>query len=423
MTVAREKVKLYGSQCDVFEDTSPAVLYIGPAGTGKTLACLTKLYYLCTNLPNVRCLLVRSTRKSLTTTTLITFEKFFGRQFKQITKSYRTSYDFETGSVIDLGGLDSPSKILSSDYDIIFVEEVTAGVRLEDYEILSTRLRNFVLPYQQILMAGNPTAPHHWAKQLVNAGKVKYYTANHKENPSLWDGKNWTAKGQSYISKLQGLGDLARKRFYEGKWAAAEGVIFTEYDEKQHVVDTLPDHFDSFHAALDWGFTDAGVALFFGMSGGVLYLLQTLMYRSQNYWWWGQRIMSSPWYKAHPDIQFVADSANPGAISLLNQMGANIIPCKKGQGSVLRNIAAIKARLLAGSLKIYRFSNDTPDKDMLNDHQPTTLQEEFESYCWKDGKEIPVDADNHCIDALGYLLHYLDGDNNIPCLVGLGTYA
>ena len=47
----------------------------GPAGTGKSLACLFRVHLAALNNPGIRCLIVRKTAVSLGATTLVTFEK------------------------------------------------------------------------------------------------------------------------------------------------------------------------------------------------------------------------------------------------------------------------------------------------------------------------------------------------------------
>ena len=59
----------------MFNDTArPEIILSGPAGTGKSFACLWKLHQTALDHPGARCLIVRKTRESITESALVTFE-------------------------------------------------------------------------------------------------------------------------------------------------------------------------------------------------------------------------------------------------------------------------------------------------------------------------------------------------------------
>ena len=75
-------------------------------------------------------------------------------------RNNRQHYDMPNNNVIVIGGMDKPSKIMSSDYDVICAFEATE-LNIEDYENLTTRLRNNKLAFQQIICDCNPGVPGH----------------------------------------------------------------------------------------------------------------------------------------------------------------------------------------------------------------------------------------------------------------------
>ena len=76
----------------------------GPAGTGKSRALLEKIHWAATKYDGARILLVRKTRTSLTTSTLITYENLvLPPGHAQVT--YQGA-EYPNGSVIVFGGLD-----------------------------------------------------------------------------------------------------------------------------------------------------------------------------------------------------------------------------------------------------------------------------------------------------------------------------
>jgi predicted O-methyltransferase YrrM len=53
-------------------------------------------------------------------------------------------------------GLDKAQKVMSSEYDVIFVQEAIE-LTVDDWEALTTRLRNGKISFQQLLADCNPS--------------------------------------------------------------------------------------------------------------------------------------------------------------------------------------------------------------------------------------------------------------------------
>jgi len=185
----------------------PEVLLSGPAGTGKSRAALEKLNLLAIKYPGFRGLLVRKTRESLLQSALVTFETevlvptqaryFFGKG----------EWRYRNGSVIVTGGLDKVSKIMSSEYDVIYVQEATE-ISEDEWEHLTTRLRRATVPYQQIIGCSNPAGPNHWLKKRSEAGRLTLISSTHEDNPLLYSEvtATYTEAGKAYLAKLDALG-------------------------------------------------------------------------------------------------------------------------------------------------------------------------------------------------------------------------
>jgi len=111
----------YGAANDFLYCKDPEVLFCGPAGTGKSRTALEKLHLCAMKYPGSRHLIVRKTRASLTQSAMVTYDKHVlsedsGVRFRTAEQEYR----YRNGSVIALGGMDKSSKVLSSDYDLIY---------------------------------------------------------------------------------------------------------------------------------------------------------------------------------------------------------------------------------------------------------------------------------------------------------------
>lgn len=248
------------------------VLITGPAGTGKSRACLEKLNRLCWQYPGARCLIVRKTRESLTESALVTFEqKVAGSdpRLKPVVagamRNTRHSYRYPNGSEIIIGGLrtsgkDTTEKVMSTEYDVIYVQEAIE-LHETEWERLTTRARNGVMPEQQIIADCNPAGPMHWLWKRYQAGKTAYLESRHEDNPLLWDDGAWTEYGATYLAKLDALTGALHDRLRLGKWVQAEGVVYDNFGV-DNLTDDDPDPDRAFEIAFDDGFVDPRAILF-----------------------------------------------------------------------------------------------------------------------------------------------------------------
>src|SRR5690606_12230398 len=203
----------------------------GPAGTGKSRGALEKMHLCAEKYAGMRGLIVRKTRVSLTHTGLVTLEEHVLPEGHSVlygpVRSHRSSYRYPNGSELVVGGMDNPVKVMSGEYDLIYVQEATE-LSEADWEQLTTRLRNGRMPYQQIIGDCNPGPPTHWIKQRADRGDMLMLDTRHQDNPTLYDHSRgeWTEKGREYLAKLDKLTGVRRRRLRDGEWAAAEGAVY-----------------------------------------------------------------------------------------------------------------------------------------------------------------------------------------------------
>lgn len=225
----------YGSNADILSANETEAVSSGGAGTGKSLAWLTKLHRYAQQCSQFRGLIVRKTRVSLTNSGLVTFEKHvLGDNHPLVvngpTRQHRDVYRYDNGSEIAIGGMDNPTRIMSTEWDIIFVQEAVE-VTEEDADNLSTRLRNGRAPIQQLGMDTNPGAPMHWLKQRCDKGRARMIFCRHEDNPILYDHDTqaWTARGLEYLAKLDALTGARKQRLRFGLWTQAEDIIYDNW--------------------------------------------------------------------------------------------------------------------------------------------------------------------------------------------------
>lgn len=222
-------------------DRSPEILISGPAGTGKSRACLEKVHLACMKYPGCRWLVARKVRRTLSETAMVTLEQHvippgFPLRNPNQQRTNRHSYVYPNGSEIVLGGFDDSQKVMSSEYDGGYIQEVTECTE-GDIQDFTTRLRNAQMPYMQLLMDCNPDTPHHWVYKRAQAGKCVHYSSYHEDNPRLFDGSGWTAEGEAYLARLDALTGTRKDRLRHGLWVLPEGARFTMLDPSEHLFD------------------------------------------------------------------------------------------------------------------------------------------------------------------------------------------
>ncbi len=255
----------------------------GRAGTGKTTSILSYLVQACYTWPGCKVLLCRDTRTSLTESIMATLEdEVLGPDHpacQGADRGNRTHYDLGASRMV-CGGLDKPERLFSTAWDLIyFAEAIEASEDAWELFGRSQRPRRSGLtaaPYRQRIADTNPGAPGHWlnkratpaSDQFRRAGTVEQYRymqrfnatatcsdANpmrrlitcHQDNPGYWDASawDWTDAGREMLAGLHGMSGHNRARMLEGRWVAASGSVFPEFQENIHIV-------DDFKPPMDW---------------------------------------------------------------------------------------------------------------------------------------------------------------------------
>lgn len=243
-----------GAALSLMRCTAREVLLAGAAGTGKSRACLEKLNLVCMQLP-VRCAIVRKTRKSITQSSMVTFEtKVLPQPSAVLFHTGDQEYRYPSGARIIVAGLDDAEKLASTEFDLIYVNEATE-LEADDWGMLLRGLRNGVLPYQQIMADCNPGPPDHWLKQRCDSGATVLLDSRHEDNPSLTP---------EYLATLDSLSGWQYQRLRLGLWVAAEGMYFTEWNPDVHVCKPfeVPDDWPRW-LSVDYGFAVPFCCLWF----------------------------------------------------------------------------------------------------------------------------------------------------------------
>lgn len=422
-----------GAGHTLFDCKDIEVMVSGPAGTGKSVACLTRMHQLAVNNPRFRGLVLRNTRSSLTNTGLVTFEQWvLGLDHSLVVngprRRYRETYEYPNGAVIDIGGMDKPSKVLSSEYDVIYVQQAEE-LSEEAWETLITRLRNYRLPWQQIIGDCNPGAPTHWIKGRVKSGAMRFLESRHEDNPALWDGSGWTEQGKDYLRKLDALTGVRKRRLRYGEWVSAEGAIYGDYwDRAVHMVEPFPIPKEwPRYRSIDFGFTNPFVVQWWAQDpDGRLYLYRELyqtqktvkdMADSIKYWerWYLKRKDEFGNFLPNPEREFITATVADWDAEDRATLEAEGITTEPADKRVKVGIEAVQHRMERagdGKPRLFVLANYLVDLDvsLLEAKKPTCFTDEVDGYIWADkaNKEEPVKRDDHACDAARYMIMFFD---------------
>lgn len=420
--------EMRGAARELMTCRAPEVCIAGPAGTGKSVGALLKLHITSALVANTTSLIVRQTHASLTASTLKTFEtsiiaedmaagkvKWFGGSGRK-----PPAYMYPNGSMILVGGMDQPGKFLSMDLDRVLVDEANQ-VSITAFETLMTRMRGSAGTYNQIVLSTNPDHPAHWIKERADAGNLPLLASVHTDNPYLYnrDG-SLTESGDSYMSVLQSLTGIRRARYYEGRWLAAEGQVFSDWNEQVNLVDPfpVPDDWRSFWS-VDFGYSNSFVWQQWRVDGdGRMYLTHEIARRQRLVEDHARDILDlmkvNGWKR--PEA-IVCDHDSEDRATLERHLGMATIPARKG---VSRGVQLVQARMRPagdGKARLMVFRNATLATDPLaaTDKRPRGYAAEAGGYVWAvergaDGipRESPLKLNDHSMDAGRYAVAYLD---------------
>lgn len=416
------------------------LLVAGPAGTGKSRGCIEKMHAAACKYPHFRGAMMRKTNVSLTATGQVTYREHVAAehiaaglvQWFGGSQSEPPAWRYANGSTITVGGMDNPTKIMSTEYDMVYVQEATE-LNVKDWEAITTRLRNGRLPYQQLLADCNPDAPHHWLKKRCDEGQTQMLNSRHEDNPVYFnrDGTT-TERGRAYMAKLDALTGVRYHRLRKGEWVAAEGQVYEQWDSAVHLIDRFPIPDDwARYWAIDFGFTNPFVLQFWAEDpDGRLYLYREI-YRTQRtvdeHAKHALMLVTEPtgaqiegehprdairagrrrWTEPRPR-RIVADHDAEGRATWAKETGMSTTAASKRK---IDGIQAVQRRLRDRRLFILRDSTVERDTDLADAGKPACTAEEVLSYVWdrkgiRDPKiqEEPVKEDDHGMDTMRYLV-------------------
>jgi phage terminase large subunit len=427
--------EFYGAAARMLESREDEVVLSGPAGTGKSRACMVKIHLLALKYPKMKALVLRKTKESLNGSFTDEWEdvikeplasgmvRFFGGSARK-----PAQYQYSNGSTVTLGGLDQAIKIMSTQYDVSFIQEATQLTEA-DWDSVTTRLRNGKMPYQQLIADCNPDAETHWLKQRAERGTALMLFSLHKDNPRFFnrDGTP-TPDGVVYMRRLENLTGVRRDRLLKGLWVSAEGMIFDQFDPGVHLVD-LPKFAEGTRLCaqgLPWEWTR-----YWGIDFGHTHPFVLQRWAEDpdgRLWMYREQYMSKRIVEEHvadlkaevfdergnwrepPPRAILADHNAEDRATFHKHFGRGTAAANK---KVNQGLDACQARFKIqgdGKPRIYFLRTALVKRDPLlaEARLPTCTVEEFPSYIWNETKDAPVKEKDDGCDTMRYVVAHRD---------------
>jgi hypothetical protein len=408
------------------------LLLSGPAGTGKSRGCLEYLHYNADTYPNSRQLILRKTRSSITQTAMVTFENNVLPQgwvgdvvhFRSQEQEYR----YPNGSIIAVGGMDKATKIMSSEYDVIYVQEAIELLE-EDWESATTRLRNGRMPYQRLIADTNPSNPTHWLKKRCDRGSTKIVYCRHEDNPRLFNPitRKWTKEGKAYLAMLEKLTGVRKERLRFGKWVQAEGTIYADWNQRIHLLDrfTIPRDWPRYWS-VDFGFTNPFVWQAWALDPDGRLIRYKEIYKTQTLVEDHAKAILAATAGEPDPVALICDHDAEGRATLEKHLadGGRFVNSTAAIKTVAEGIQAVQGRMRIaddGKPRLYLMRDSLIERDsrLDNSKRPACTEEEVDGYVWKPiplivttrsaaSVEEPVKKDDHGLDAMRYMVMQLD---------------
>ena len=240
----------------------------------------------------------------------------------------------------------------------------------------------------------NPQGPHHWFKanwiDKVKEKRLLYLRFTMDDNLSLSERIK-----ERYRTMYSGV---FFKRYIQGLWCIAEGVIYDMFDKSRHVVDKLVEG-SKYYVSCDYGTQNATVFLLWTKNEN-----NNKWICVKEYYYSGREESKQKtdseyaddltiWLKEIKPERIIVDPSAASFIAELKKRGYRI---KKANNDVLDGIRFVATQLTGGSIEI----NDKCEN----------LIREFAEYVWDEkaadrGEDKPVKEFDHAMDALRYFCY------------------
>lgn len=299
---------------------------------------------------------------------------------------------FPNHSVIALKGADNPDSLRGTKIDFAIFDEVAFFTKWESvWQALRPILVDSKAP---AWFVSTPNGFNHF-KDLSESTdpEYRYYHFTSYANPYI---------DQKELDKIKlEMSEDAFAQEFLGEFRKMKGLIYKEFHRDTHMVD-LPDLTGfTMTRALDFGFAHKTALIYFAIAptGDRIYAFDGLYQSDYTIPQLAEAIKIKDAGKLI--VNPVADSAQPGNIQELNNMGVSFSPVEKAPDSVKNGIVKVA--------QLIKIRQDTGKPTLMFSKSLSWIADEFERYRWVNNassddviKEVPYKVDDDAMDAIRY---------------------
>jgi len=404
---------------EAMESMAPTVLFSGPWGSGKTRLIAEKAYFLCGRWPGYRAGLIR---KELVHVRRTTWKFLIDYVIPPwiLQRSHYNKSELEiklpNGSEIWGCGIDQPTKLASTEFGFMGIEEATEITKEETFSWIEGRARQPEAPFHQVMYACNAGPPSHHLYKKFFIEKPRDEKGNSLtqlvEGEVLWD-----ILPPSYRARLSMLKGKYRDRFLLNKWTGYEGLIYDCFNPATHSIPRfrIPESW-RYVMDIDFGYNAPLVCQYWAISPDEKWYLEREIYYSH-------RTVN----QHAPLIKKMMEERNliPGVLNRKDNAGKVILrECEIYSDHDSEDQATLEEygissqnadkNVSAGIQKVWEMINGNQvfffedaliEKDPMLEAKdfPTRTSEELGGYIWmNDQKEQPKKENDHGMDGMRY---------------------
>lgn len=176
-----------------------------------------------------------------------------------------------------------------------------------------------------------------------------------------------------------------------GKWVAAEGVVYKDFNEEIHYIteeEYNQKQIKKKYAGVDWGYEHHGSIIVIAEDmEGKRYLIEEHAYQHKEIDDWVE--IAKGVIERHGNILFYCDTARTEHISRFGKEG---IKARYADKSVLSGIEVVARGFKLNELFII-------------ENKVKLFKDEIYNYVWDEKKDEPVKSNDDCLDALRYAIY------------------
>jgi len=301
------------------------------------------------------------------------FEMYVYPHFKSVIQKYHKTdhlFTLKSGHMIEFKVFDNEFAARGQKRKRLFINEANKFDYMTYWQ-LDSRSEQTIIDY-------NPTI-RFWAhEKLENDGETKFYISDHRHNPFLTEAKH---------REIEGIKDPELFKVYaRGVTGNVTGVIFPNWEIIDDE-DFPKDKDEDWIYSIDFGYTNDPTAIVKICKIGNNLFIKELAYETGLAPKSIRQILVGNGYKESMPLYCEHD---PEMVRLLRNLGVQAFLARKGQGSINAGIELINTY------------------DVKYSSSSKNLHRERGMYIWSTEKDtgrmtnIPVDSNNHLMDAIRY---------------------